>query len=53
MGLFKRRLPHFSAKAPVIREAVGGISVWALMMYDLAAGKWEQSAQGRFREAES
>jgi hypothetical protein len=53
MGLFKRRLPHFSAPAPVVGDDVGGISVWASMMYDLAAHKVIQDAQGRFREAES
>lgn len=38
--------------APVIREDIGGISVWVPMMYDLAGHKLEQGVQGRFRGAE-
>ena len=43
--------------APVIREEIGGISVWVPMMYDLAGHKLEpghkleQGVQGRFRGA--
>ncbi len=44
--------PGLGAKVFLV-VGMGGIFVWALMMYDLAGHKFEQGAQGRFREAES